>query len=89
MMNITLLAAQAALADTLAGGNPILTPVSEEAQMNLWDMAVKGGWIMLVLALLSVACFYIFFERLAYFARLVRKILCLWNVFVIIFVPER
>lgn len=26
MMNITLLAAQAALADTLAGGNPVLTP---------------------------------------------------------------
>lgn len=66
MMNITLLAAQAALADTLAGGNPTLIPVSGEAQMNLWDMAVKGGWIMLVLALLSVACFYIFFERLAY-----------------------
>ena len=62
MMNITLLAAQAALADTLAGGNPVLTPVSEEARMNLWDMAMKGGWIMLVLALLSVVCFYIFFE---------------------------
>lgn len=26
MMNITLLAAQAALADTLAGGNPVLLP---------------------------------------------------------------
>ena len=44
MMNITLLAAQAALADTLAGGNPVLTPVSEEVRMNLWDMAMKGGW---------------------------------------------
>ena len=65
MMNITLLAAQAALADTLAGGNPVLTPVSEEARMNLWDMAMKGGWIMLVLALLSVVCFYIFLERMA------------------------
>ena len=64
MMNITLLAAQAALADTLAGGNPVLTPVSEEARMNLWDMAMKGGWIMLVLALLSVVCFYIFFEKI-------------------------
>lgn len=60
MMNITLLAAQAALADTLAGGNPVLTPVSEEARMNLWDMAMKGGWIMLVLALLSVVCFLYF-----------------------------
>lgn len=89
MMNITLLAAQAALADTLAGGNPTLTPVSGEAQMNLWDMAVKGGWIMLVLALLSVALFYIFLNVLLTFARLVRKTLCLWNVSGIIFVPER
>lgn len=89
MMNITLLAAQAALADTLAGGNPTLTPVSGEAQMNLWDMAVKGGWIMLVLALLSVACFISFLNVLLTFARLVRKTLCLWNVSGIIFVPER
>lgn len=56
MMNITLLAAQAALADTLAGGNPTLTPVSGEAQMNLWDMAVKGGWIMLVPSLPLETC---------------------------------
>ena len=65
MMNLTLLAAQTAIGDTLAGGNPVLTPVSGEAQMNLWDMALKGGWIMAVLAVLSVVCFYIFFERLA------------------------
>ena len=31
--------------------------------MNLWSMAVKGGWIMIVLALMSVIAFYIFFER--------------------------
>jgi biopolymer transport protein ExbB len=28
-------------------------------------MAVKGGWVMIVLALLSVICVYIFVERLA------------------------
>ena len=34
--------------------NPVLTEVVETAnEMNLWDMAVKGGWVMLVLALLS------------------------------------
>ena len=60
MMNITLLAAQAALADTLAGGNPVLTPVSEEARMNLWDMAMKGGWIMLVLAFVVCRLFLYF-----------------------------
>ena len=64
MMNLVLQAT--ALADTLAGGNPVLTPLaSGEPQMNLWEMAMKGGWIMAVLALLSVVCFYIFFERLA------------------------
>ena len=80
MMNITLLAAQAALADTLAGGNPTLTPVSGEAQMNLWDMAVKGGWIMLVLALLSVACFYIFFERLDPLAIIILMTTCFFKI---------
>jgi len=45
--------------------NPVLTEVVEVAtEMNLWDMAVKGGWIMIILALLSVLCIYIFVERL-------------------------
>ena len=49
-----------------AAENPVLTEVVETAtEMNLWDMATKGGWIMLVLALLSVFCVYIFVERLA------------------------
>lgn len=60
--------AQAALTDTLTG-NPVLTQASGEAQMNLWDMTEKGGWIMIVLAVLSVVCFYIFFERLAVIRR--------------------
>ena len=65
MMNVFLQAAT--VADTLTGGNPVLTPLaSGEPQMNLLEMAMKGGWIMLVLALLSVVCFYIFFERLAF-----------------------
>lgn len=38
-------------------------PVRES--INVWDMAVKGGWIMVVLALLSVVGVYVFFERLA------------------------
>ena len=45
--------------------NPVLTEVVEAAnEMNLWDMATKGGWIMIVLALLSILCVYIFIERL-------------------------
>lgn len=45
--------------------NPVLTHVTEPAKMNLWEMATKGGWIMIVLALLSVVCIYLFFERWA------------------------
>lgn len=85
MMTLTLLAAAQAVADTMAGVNPVLTPVaSGEPQMNLWDMACKGGWIMIVLALMSVIAFYIFFERAELSARLERMILCLWTVSVII-----
>ena len=64
MMSMTLLAAAQTVADTLAGANPVLTPVaSGEPEMNLWDMACKGGWIMIVLAIMSVIAFYVFFER--------------------------
>lgn len=52
-----------AMADSIAGANPVLTPVAGAEEMNLWSMAVKGGWIMVVLGLLSVLCFYILFER--------------------------
>ncbi|NDV66374.1 MotA/TolQ/ExbB proton channel family protein [Bacteroides sp. 224] len=51
------------LADSLATANPVLTPVTEES-MNLFDMALKGGWIMVILAALSLLCFYILFERI-------------------------
>ena len=64
MMILTLLAAAQTVADTMTGADPVLTPVaSGEPEMNLWSMACKGGWIMLVLALMSVIAFYIFFER--------------------------
>lgn len=42
----------------------VLTEPVQES-INVWDMAVKGGWIMVVLALLSVVGIYIFFERFA------------------------
>lgn len=66
-MNTLLVLAQVATqaADTLTDIiNPVLTPVSGEAQMNMFDMALKGGWIMIILGALSVVCFYILFERM-------------------------
>ena len=61
-----LLQAQMEQAMTEMAENPVLTEMVETAnEMNLLDMAVKGGWVMVVLALLSVICVYIFVERLA------------------------
>lgn len=67
---LLLLVAQAATQvgeEVVTGVNEMAAEVTEPvvAEMSLWDMALKGGWIMAVLALLSIVCFYIFFERLA------------------------
>lgn len=63
-MNSMILFAQGAMgvADSLATSNPVLTPVSTP-EMNMLDMAMKGGWIMILLGVLLAACFYILLER--------------------------
>ncbi|MDR1257675.1 MAG: MotA/TolQ/ExbB proton channel family protein [Tannerellaceae bacterium] len=38
--------------------------VTTQAEMNLIDLAFKGGWIMIVLALLSIVAIYLFIQRL-------------------------
>ena len=79
-MNVMLLLAQVApaLADSVAGANPVLTPIAAPDEMNLWSMAVKGGWIMVVLGVLSVVCFYILFERNYVIRKAGKEDLCLW-----------
>ena len=42
---------------------PVLSAGVESNEMNLLEMASKGGWIMVVLALLSTVSFYILFEH--------------------------
>ena len=37
--------------------------VAKPENITIWDMAVSGGWIMVVLALLLVLAIYIFIER--------------------------
>lgn len=60
MVLMTLLAQAATIAqDSLMS----LTEVGAEEGMNVLELAVKGGWIMVVLALLSILGIYIFFER--------------------------
>lgn len=64
MMGMVVWQAASALTDTLTGANPVLTPILDAPEeMSLWAMAMKGGWIMVVLGLMSLVCFYILFER--------------------------
>ena len=46
--------------DTAAIAEAIAAPVQQEMKLSLIDMATKGGWLMLVLLLLSVIAIYIF-----------------------------
>ena len=41
--------------------------------VNVWELAVKGGWIMIVLALLSVVGVYIFIERFTTLRKAVKQ----------------
>lgn len=69
MNTLLFILAQAATQTIDSIGNMTnLTEVTSGKEMNMLDMAFKGGWIMAVLGLLSVACFYILFERM-YFIR--------------------
>jgi len=48
---------------------PVLSNVGEETtetvkQMHFFDMALKGGWLMIPLVILSILAIYIFIERL-------------------------
>lgn len=46
-------------ADTVANAGQFAAPVQEKT-LNLIDMAIAGGWLMLVLLLLSIVAIYIF-----------------------------
>lgn len=39
------------------------TPVAQQVELSLWDLCLQGGPLMIVLAVLSLACIYIFIER--------------------------
>lgn len=56
---LLLQADQAATVDTLTGA----VAASSPERVTLWNMALNGGWIMLLLALLLVLAIYIFIER--------------------------
>ena len=63
MIFLTGAAAEAVSAEVT--GAEVFTQVAEPVQetLNILDLAVKGGWIMIVLAILSILGIYIFVER--------------------------
>ena len=70
-MNLLLLLQQTVgtpAAEATAGTPPVLTQavvdtLPTEAQMNILDLALKGGWIMGVLLILSAVAIFIFIQR--------------------------
>jgi biopolymer transport protein ExbB len=64
---------QISIADTaqMAGA------ANKQATMTLWDLIIKGGWLMIPICILSIVAMYIFFER--YFA--IRKAARFENTF--------
>ncbi|MDD4001872.1 MAG: MotA/TolQ/ExbB proton channel family protein, partial [Bacteroidales bacterium] len=41
----------------------VQTVAQTEKTMNVIELAIKGGWIMVVLAILSIVAVYIFVDR--------------------------
>lgn len=52
---------------------PVLTPLEEESGLNVMSLALKGGYIMIPLLLLSLLTIYIFVERLLVIRKAARE----------------
>lgn len=69
MLNAILMSIQSALADTVVSVQETITVAEPQAaqapaELSVWDLCLKGGFIMIPLALLSIVCIYVFIERL-------------------------
>ena len=57
-MKFLLLTLQINVADSLANAQQ-----AGELRMSYWELAMKGGWVMVPIVILSLIAVYIFFER--------------------------
>jgi biopolymer transport protein ExbB len=46
--------------------NALNTPAAKETSMSIWELIIKGGWIMIPIGILFVTAIYLFFERYFY-----------------------
>jgi len=51
------------IADTLSAAGAVATPEQQEVTVSIIDMCMKGGWLMIVLLLLSVIAIYLFGKK--------------------------
>ncbi|MBO7301353.1 MAG: MotA/TolQ/ExbB proton channel family protein [Bacteroidaceae bacterium] len=63
------------VADTIVSDVMSLTEVAEPVQegINILELAMKGGWIMIILALLSIFGIYVFIERFSVLRKAMKK----------------
>lgn len=62
------------LLDAAITGTPAATAaVNQQVELSLWDLCLRGGPLMIVLALLSLVCIYIFVERAIVINRAARE----------------
>ena len=74
MSLLLLLQAAAQTADQMPDLTQVATTtVPAEAELNILDLAVKGGWIMIVLLILSLIAIYIFVQRLLVIRRAAKE----------------
>lgn len=53
------------LTDAALNGIPAAAAntVDTQVELSLWDLCLRGGWLMIPIALLSLICIYVFVER--------------------------
>lgn len=53
------------LTDAALNGIPAAAAntVDSQVELSLWDLCLRGGWLMIPIALLSLICIYVFVER--------------------------
>lgn len=58
-----MIAQEPAIADTLAQGEQLGMEDPSQVTLSVWELVLKGGWVIAILALLSIITVYIFIER--------------------------
>ena len=70
---LSMLSAAQQVTEQMPDLTSVTTTVPAEAEINIFDLAVKVGWIMIVLLLLSLMAIYVFVQRLMVIRRAGRE----------------